>query len=304
MPTFLLHDQDKVPELAKELEILLKTKKIGISIVVPAWNEGQTIARLAEVLKNFPYYNEVLMINDGSTDNTLEVIAHLAQQNPKIKLLNHIENSGKTAAVLTGVNAATGDLIVLLDADLLSLTHDHLIRLIYYVVKGDYAMTMLDRGSDRKAAIGWFHSFGGRIFGGERAFWKTDFIKIKFSGKERYGLEAILNLNYVKKKLKIRTIYSPDLSSLTQFDKKGVWGGLRAYQKMFDEMLQSSAGIRGYIEQGITIEEDRLEKLYKVRDNTRLKPLVSVGIAIAGMALSIGTFVVLNLRGKDKDKER
>jgi len=300
LPNFLPYEPESLIKIREDLRTILEKKSIKISIVIPAYGEEKTIAHLIDTIKDFPFSDEIIIINDGSKDRTGEIVDLLAQKYKKIVPIHHQVNKGKTAAVITGVSKATGDLIVLLDADLLTLTFDHLYRLMYYVVNGDYAMTILDRGSDRKSPIGWFHSFGGRIFGGERAFWKKDFEEIALNGDERYGLEAVMNLYYLQERLKIRTIYSPDLASLTQFDKKGVWGGLKTYQKMFAEMFESSDGPVGYLKQGVTIEEDRLEKLYKLKEKSRMRNLASVGIVVAGMALSVGSFILLNIRNRQK----
>ena len=95
-----------------------------LSIVIPAYNEGRTIHRILNRVKNVVLPNniekEVIIVNDCSKDNTEEAIENYIQGNPDltIKYLKHEKNKGKGAALRTGIEGATGDYLVIQDADL------------------------------------------------------------------------------------------------------------------------------------------------------------------------------------------
>ncbi|MBI4273031.1 glycosyltransferase family 2 protein [Candidatus Uhrbacteria bacterium] len=92
-----------------------------ISIVLPAYNEerniSSTIASIADffIAKQCPY--EIIVVDDGSTDGTAEIIKELTKKFPEVRALTHTRNQGKGAAVRSGMNAACGDIVFFLDAD-------------------------------------------------------------------------------------------------------------------------------------------------------------------------------------------
>ncbi|MBS1612923.1 MAG: glycosyltransferase family 2 protein [Bacteroidetes bacterium] len=95
-----------------------------LSVIIPAYNEGKTIHRIlnkvAEVQLIAGYAKEVVIINDCSTDNTEEAILKYKQEHPELNIqyCKHEVNKGKGAALHTGIKEASGDIIVIQDADL------------------------------------------------------------------------------------------------------------------------------------------------------------------------------------------
>mgnify|MGYP001602207496 FL=1 len=89
-----------------------------VSVVVPAYHEGATLGRcLAAVYDRNPGLDlEVIVVDDGSSDATPAVLA--AQKRPGFKVLRHETNRGKGAAIRTGLAAATGEVVIIQDADL------------------------------------------------------------------------------------------------------------------------------------------------------------------------------------------
>lgn len=91
-----------------------------LSIVVPCYNEeksvGMFLDEIQKTLVDIDY--EVIFINDGSGDNTLEEIKKLADSNPNVKYISFSRNFGKESAIYAGLVNATGSLVCLMDADL------------------------------------------------------------------------------------------------------------------------------------------------------------------------------------------
>lgn len=102
-------------------KLTTKEKQFKVSVIVPAYNEAENVARTASaivaVLRQFPDY-ELLFVDDGSSDGTAEAVASLAEQNPKVKLLSFSRNFGHQYALKAGLDHATGDCVVSMDADL------------------------------------------------------------------------------------------------------------------------------------------------------------------------------------------
>ena len=92
-----------------------------LSVVIPCYNEEQTlescVSKVMEI-DNERLGLELIIINDASSDNSLSIAHQLAERYPNIKVLNHEVNQGKGAALRTGFKHATGDFVVVQDADL------------------------------------------------------------------------------------------------------------------------------------------------------------------------------------------
>jgi glycosyltransferase involved in cell wall biosynthesis len=92
-----------------------------VSIIIPAYNEGQTIAEvLDEVIKTrLPgVEKEVIVVNDGSTDHTKDILATYGKRVKGLKIVHHQMNKGKGAAIKTGIAHSSGAIILIQDADL------------------------------------------------------------------------------------------------------------------------------------------------------------------------------------------
>lgn len=90
-----------------------------LSIIIPAYNESKTIGAILKKIKNVPLRGiekEVIVVDDASTDGTKEILKK--NKDKSIKVLYHNKNSGKGAAIRTGLKYATGDIILIQDADL------------------------------------------------------------------------------------------------------------------------------------------------------------------------------------------
>ena len=89
-----------------------------LSVVVPAFNEASTLARVVEKLGRIPSLLEIIIVDDCSTDGTAEVARRLAEQNDRIQVVAHKKNAGKTAALKTGFELTRGSIVIVQDADL------------------------------------------------------------------------------------------------------------------------------------------------------------------------------------------
>lgn len=95
---------------------------MDISVVVPLYNEAESLPELAawieRVMKENNFTYEVIFVNDGSTDDSWDVICRLAAENPAIKGVAFRRNYGKSPALNTGFSRAQGDVVITMDADL------------------------------------------------------------------------------------------------------------------------------------------------------------------------------------------
>ena len=91
-----------------------------LTIVIPAYNEAATIREIVRRVQATPWEKEIIVVDDGSTDGTRDILASLEAsiEQPNLRVLFHERNQGKGGAVQTGFAAATGDFVIVQDADL------------------------------------------------------------------------------------------------------------------------------------------------------------------------------------------
>lgn len=89
-----------------------------LSVVVPVYNEEATVAAVVSRLMAVPRLLEIIIVDDGSTDGTPEILRDLAGRQPIIKSQRHAKNMGKTHALRTGFRLTEGEIVIVQDADL------------------------------------------------------------------------------------------------------------------------------------------------------------------------------------------
>lgn len=91
---------------------------LTLSVIIPCFNEVHSIEEVLNRVEDVDIADEIIIVDDGSTDGTRDVLARIAAENrPHVRILYHDHNQGKGAAVVTGFAAATSDVFLIQDAD-------------------------------------------------------------------------------------------------------------------------------------------------------------------------------------------
>jgi glycosyltransferase involved in cell wall biosynthesis len=88
-----------------------------ISVLIPAYNEKNTIREIVKRVQAMKLVDEIIIVDDGSTDGTRILLAEMDGKD-QVRVILHEKNQGKGAAVRTGISSATGDVLIIQDADL------------------------------------------------------------------------------------------------------------------------------------------------------------------------------------------
>jgi dolichol-phosphate hexosyltransferase len=135
----------------------------ALTVVMPAYNERETLRRAVDrILKvNLPLPFELLVVDDGSTDGSLDTVSDIAETGP-VRLIRRSQNRGKGAAVRTGIEAAFGDLLTVFDADL-EYEPEDLRRLLDPILAEEARVTYGTRAFGSHTAYSFWYVVGNRV---------------------------------------------------------------------------------------------------------------------------------------------
>lgn len=144
-------------------------KDVHLSVVIPAYNEenriGKTLRRVLEYLSDQSYESEVVVVDDGSQDRTIEVVREFTTNFPNVTVLDNVPNRGKGFAVRRGMLESRGRFLLFSDADL-STPIGEVERLLVYLQNG-YDVAIASRAlplADIRVRQPWWRQSMGRTF--------------------------------------------------------------------------------------------------------------------------------------------
>lgn len=135
-----------------------------LSVIIPCYNEKKTIRAIVDAVRSAPYpEKEIIIVDDASTDGTREILT--SEIAPLVdKVLFHVFNQGKGAAIRTGVKSASGDLVIIQDADL-EYSPAEYPRLCAPILDGraDVVFGSRFRGNDPSRVLYYWHRVGNGV---------------------------------------------------------------------------------------------------------------------------------------------
>ena len=131
-----------------------------LSVIIPVYNEAKTVEEAIRKVEavNIDIDKEIIAVDDGSSDGSLNVLIGIANEG-RIKLIKHDSNSGKGTAIKSGLKQASGEIVIIQDADLETDPQDYY-ELIRPIINGETRAVFGFRTAKKPASIYWW---GGRL---------------------------------------------------------------------------------------------------------------------------------------------
>jgi len=204
-----------------------------VSAIIPAFNEAERVGAVLEPLLSSPAVDEVVVVDDGSTDATAAVAGRFA-----VRVVRLPENRGKAAAMAAGVEATHGEVLLFLDADLTGLTPAHVEEMIQAYREGDTDVVIAvfrdgRLGTDLSQRIAAFLS-GQRVM--SRAHWERARGAVEDTG---FGIETALTRLAAKEGWRKKKVVLRGVSHIRKEEKQGFWLGLTERMAMYWDVARS-----------------------------------------------------------------
>jgi len=135
-----------------------------LSVIMPAFNEAKTIDLIIDMVLEQPLVAELIVVDDCSTDETVSKLRERSAKDSRIKVLRHEKNMGKGAALQTGIQSATAEIIIIQDADLEYDPADYP-KMLSPILSGKADVVFGSRfiGSEEHRVLYFWHSVGNRF---------------------------------------------------------------------------------------------------------------------------------------------
>ena len=211
-----------------------KTQKI--TAIVCAFNEAKTIRGVMEALTSSPLIDEVIAVDDGSIDETAQILTEF-QHLDQVKLFLLPENHGKGYAMSLAAASARGEVLCFVDADLVNFSERHIAMLVetFIAEKADMLLGSPVRGK----SVSIFNRLDPFLnLTGQRVLFRRDYMALSDEiSTSRYGAEAILNDHFLEQEKRVHILYLTQLTHLIKFEKVGLMAALSDYLLEGKEIL-------------------------------------------------------------------
>lgn len=216
----------------------------AVTAILPAHNQGQHIGHVLAVLRAVEAVRDILIVDDGSTDDTVDQVEQARTRDARVRCLRLPQNQGQGAAMFAGARATSAPILLFLDADLSDLTPDHVRALIEPVRAGRADMTMgLFRGGRFHIAFAHWRT---PWLTGQRCVRAELFFQVSEQNSSGYGIETALSLTARRYGWRCQRVPLGGVSHPPSEFHHGLWNGVRVRARMYRQILTTWRRERGW----------------------------------------------------------
>lgn len=196
-----------------------------VSIIICTYNEEKTIKEVVESCCIFNENNEIIVVDDGSTDNTKNILLEL-QERYSFRYERLTQNKGKSWAMVHGVEISKNEIILFFDADLSNITQRHFEKLLIPIFEDEADMVL---GQASETVINYrINPF--IVLSGQRSLLKKDILPILDDIREiRFGVETFINLYYQANGKRLKYTLLKGLKHPTKYQKSNTIKATKEY---------------------------------------------------------------------------
>ncbi|MBS3736783.1 MAG: glycosyltransferase family 2 protein [Candidatus Bipolaricaulota bacterium] len=206
-----------------------------VSVIVPAYNEAERIKPVLKAIQDAESVNHIVVVDDGSTDQTAEKVR---ESRADVELIRLDRNAGKANALSRGVESAPDRTLMFLDADLLGLKSEHVDKMIRTYRQNDLDMV-----------IGVFHK--GRLntdlsqkisphLSGQRILSVDIWNKLDKSKAKEFGVEMALTKLSLAENLSTKKVKLTGVTHVMKEEKRGFAEGIKSRLKMYKNIIKTT----------------------------------------------------------------
>lgn len=203
-----------------------------VAAVLPAYNEEARVRDVLKAVLRAPSIDEVIVVNDGSTDRTAEVVRAVSD----VCLVNLRVNQGKGGAMRAGADATDADVLVFLDADLIGLKAEHVEDLVAPVRSGRVEMAVGQFRGGRRLTD-WAQKITPNI-SGQRAIRRSVFEQIPDLESVRYGVEMAITRFCTHYRVSTESVLLPGITHPMKEEKLGLVRGVLSRARMYTQIAR------------------------------------------------------------------
>lgn len=207
----------------------------SISVIIPVFNEERTVASIVEIVRSWGKAKEIIVVNDGSTDQTVAAL----KQFKDIDLITYRHNKGKGYALTCGIKRSLGEALMFLDGDVTGITHKDLDLMVAPIIQDQAEMVM-------GIARFWTTNLGRKAIApfddltGERVVLRKNITINTLKKLEKVGYGVELLLNDLHKAKRIVSVKLPHVFILGKLEKQSIPDAMLTYIKEAGDLISQT----------------------------------------------------------------